>query len=672
MATEESETFIEWDEKRYATEIERFDDQHKHLFGLLNELYIVMNEGRSDEKVGEILEELEAYTEYHFGDEEEFMQDCGFAWDCSECFFNHREMHDQFAEKISELRQKHENGEYISMEMLMFARNWLDSHIAGLNQDQNYGEYYSEEVPDDYEYEPGTLRKDRKTETDPHVAGTKSQNATRFNDDADSQNVTESRTASATVASESVAAEQNRQTVADDRVQPQEQTVTLGTDITSGPSLSVPDESLGVWMEQLAQRHGKLPAVRIEEDGTFTPWSFEGVLDDARLVAAGFLQMGFEPGDRVGLHLSPRYEWSLLDGACYLAGVVSVPVPPLYRPERAAHVVADAGVDILITDTHVPPQLRDHVNTILQVESLPRGDISKLPGGDPSNLPGLDADPDDVASIVYRLGTTDHPNGCALTHRNIRAATEMLCSELPLKPEQTGTCLLPLAHMYQRIAAYALWDAGSAIAYMNPNELVPHLRAVEPEILVAVPAVYRQLYDELSSRLAETGGLRGALSSGVSQSYGTAKDKGNSVSFGLSLKHRFAERTVFPSIRNELGLGNLEHALTGTDSIDPEILRFFRGLGIPVSELYGTTELSGVASINRAGTHLAGTVGTPLPGTELALASDDEILVRGPNVIEGYWNDPTVWRQRLCEGWYHTGDLGTFDEDGALVIRGPK
>ncbi|APW98286.1 long-chain fatty acid--CoA ligase [Halobiforma lacisalsi AJ5] len=137
---------IEWDERRYSTEIDRFDEQHQNLFEILNELHQAMEEGHAEEKLGDTLRELEEYTEYHFNDEEEFMNDCGYAQDCANCFHNHQEMHDEFAQKVTELRKKHENGEYITMEVLEFARDWLDSHIAGEDQDQSYGEYYAQEV----------------------------------------------------------------------------------------------------------------------------------------------------------------------------------------------------------------------------------------------------------------------------------------------------------------------------------------------------------------------------------------------------------------------------------------------------------------------------------------------------------------------------------------------
>jgi len=143
---------IEWDDSRYSTSVGKVDEQHKRLFEILNDLHTAMEEGRAEEELGDILRELEDYTEYHFTDEEHMMKDCGYAQDCASCFHDHQDMHENFASKVSELREKHESGEYITMEVLEFARDWLDSHIAGDDQDQSYGDYVRREL-DDYSFE---------------------------------------------------------------------------------------------------------------------------------------------------------------------------------------------------------------------------------------------------------------------------------------------------------------------------------------------------------------------------------------------------------------------------------------------------------------------------------------------------------------------------------------
>ncbi len=262
MGTDSTGEFAEWDEERYSTNIERFDEQHKRLFGLLNDLHTAMNEGHSEEEVGDILRELERYTEYHFGDEEEFMQNCGYAMDCSDCFYNHREMHEEFAGKVQELREKHENGEYVTMEVLTVARDWLDAHIAAGDEDQNYADYFQSEVSDDYEYEPGQLYQDRTASEDP---------------------------------------------VPVDR-QPEDAGVRLDSDVYDGGSLSVPEGSVAAWFEDIVSDHGDRTAALVRDDGEFVERSFEEMAERAKAVAGGLLSTELRPGDRLAIRAQSQYE----------------------------------------------------------------------------------------------------------------------------------------------------------------------------------------------------------------------------------------------------------------------------------------------------------------------------------------------------------------------------
>lgn len=568
------------------------------------------------------------------------MQDCGYAMDCANCFYNHRDMHEQFAEKVSELREKHEAGKTISMEVLLFARDWLDSHIAGLNQDQNYSEYYEDKVGEEYEYEPGKLKSDRDSE-DPHKLD---------NDDHQSTDSTpESQTDDGSAAAGDTADARGG--------------VTIASEIYRGEDLSVPSEPTAVWLESTVDEYGDRTAtVELSDNGRETR-PFKELYRDAVAVAGGLLDAGLSPGDRVGIHAAASTEWTTVEMACHLAGFVSVPLSPLFDTDRARHVCQDAGLELLVTDSELPAGVAELVPETLPIDSLPTGRAD--------SLPGFETDPGDPATILYRVDTTEHPNGCAITHRNLRATIEMLDAALPLDPGATGTCFLPLAHPYQRVLTYHLWNTGGTVAYTRRDQLLDDLTAIEPSVLIGVPAVYERLHEEIEDRREESGGLTGSLASGVAESVGNAKTEGRGISTSLSLKHTIANRTVFANLREELGLGNIEYALTGTAAIDRELLDFFRGFDVPLSEIYGATELTGFATINRAGTYDVETVGGPLPGVEIALAEDDEVLVRGPNVIDGYWADPMTWREKLSDGWYRTGDLGAFEDD-ALVIEGPK
>ncbi|MFC7057130.1 bacteriohemerythrin [Halovenus salina] len=524
--------FIEWDDERYSTDIDRFDEQHQQLFGLLNELHVAMNRGESDDEIRRILVELERYTEYHFGDEEEFMQDCGFSMDCADCFYNHKEKHAEFAEKVTELRKKHQAGEYITMEVLMFVRDWLDSHIAGLNQDQNYSDYYEEEIPDDYEYSPGKLKKDREVE-----------------------------------AAHPEALQEDASMRSDD--------VSLATDIYGGESVSIPDGPMASWFEITTKSHSDRTAVQLPNQEETDAQSFGQFRERAREVAAGLLEQGLGPGDRVGIYAEPSYKWSVVDMACHLAGLVSVPVSTLYSEGRALHVIDDAGVDLLIAEPKLPVVLERRVDGVIPIENLP--------SAEPDNLPGFDRKESNVATIVYKLGTEKHPRGCALTNRNLLAAVQMLSERLPLAAGSVGTCFLPMAHIYQRVLAYYLWHARGSVAYMNPDVLDEQLPAVRPDVMAGVPQAYNRLYEDICDRMAELSGTKKLFANDgdVPRAYGKQMRAGKSASVGLSLKQRMAERTVFPSIREEFGLDELDYALTGTNSIDDDVIHFFWGWGSP-------------------------------------------------------------------------------------------
>jgi len=616
MGADGTETFIEWDEKRYSTEIERFDEQHKRLFTLLNDLYLAMEEGRSEQRVGDILRELERYTEYHFGDEEEFMQDCGFAMDCADCFFNHREMHEEFAAKVKELRQKHEEGEYITMEMLMFARDWLDSHIAGLDQDQSYGDYYADSVPDDYQYSPGALRADR---------------------DIPSKAVPEAETTDET----------------------QEEPVRLGTTTYEGHPVELPEETLATWFEQTVAGHTDRDAALIRKDETFESLSYEELRDRAQAVAGGLLEQELEPGDRVALHANSGLNWSVLDLACAYAGLVSVPLATMHSEERTRAILKDADVSLLVTDSVAPDGVPSTV-AVCQYDNLSRAK--------PDEYPGLEMDPDEIATIVYRVDREPDADGCLLTHRNLRAAIASLAETFPISAGGVGTCMLPLAHSYQRVMTYYLWERGGAVAYLDAETVLADLPAVNPTVLVGVPRLYEKLQDAFQERQSERGGLRQRFASGLASAVGAHKNTGESMSTTLSLKHRLAGKPAFSALREELGIDELDYAFTSTTATETDLHEFFLGIGIQLTELYGTTELTGIATANVQCSYPAETVGRPLPGITLALAEDGEILVRGPTVASGYASGSTNWQTRYRDGWLHTGDSGRITGDGTLEV----
>ncbi len=616
MGADGTETFIEWDNERYSTEIERFDEQHKRLFTLLNDLYLAMEEGQSEQRVGDTLRELERYTEYHFGDEEEFMQDCGFAMDCADCFFNHREMHEEFAAKVKELRQKHEDGEYITMEMLMFARDWLDSHIAGLDQDQSYSDYYTDAVPEDYEYTPGKLRADRKNTGEPIPEA---------------------------------------ETPKNEQAEP----VRLGTTTYEGGQVDVPEETLATWFERCVADHPDKDAAIVRTDETFTALTYTECREQAQALAGGLLECGVEPGDRVALHVESGFDWSLLDLACAYAGVVSVPLTKRHSSQRTYTILDDTDTALVVTDSTVPDGIPTDVD-VCRYEELSRNP--------PAEFPGLTRQPEEIATVVYRFDREPAADGCLLTNTNIRAAIASLAQTFPVSSGTVGTCMLPLAHIYQRVMTYYLWERGAAVAYLEPQSVLSDLPAINPTVLVGVPQLYKTIQDAFQERQSERGGLRQRFASGLASTIGAHKNTGDSMSTTLSLKHRLAGRPTFNALRDELGIGELEYAFTSTTETDTSLHEFFLGIGVHLTELYGTTELTGIAAANVHCSYPAETVGRPLPGVTLALSEEAEILARGPTVTAGYASGQFDWDKRYRSEWFHTGDIGQFTREGVLKL----
>ncbi|QLH84210.1 bacteriohemerythrin [Halosimplex pelagicum] len=615
MQARSDERFADWDDERYSTDIDRFDEQHRRLFGLLNDLHAAMDEGHSEEEIGDILRELERYTEYHFGDEEEFMQDCGYAMDCADCFYDHREMHEEFAARVAEFREKHENGEYVTMEVLTFLRDWLDAHIAALDEDQNYADYFESEVDGDYEYRPGALRQGR-------------------------------RAAASTDRGDERAATNGDATAADEALDPD-------GPVADGGPLDVPEGTVADWFESVAEAHGDRPAALVPTADGYAERTFDDLVDRAQRVAAGLLGSGFVPGDRVGIAAESRYEWSVVDLACQFAGLVSVPLYPSFTAEQTRRAAGSAGLSGVVTDGGPADDG--------SADGGVRVDIDDLPTAEPGNLPGLRADGREPATVVFDPAGSDQA-GHAFTHRALLAGAAALADDLPLAPGSTGTCFLPLAHVYQRVATYYLWSTGSAVAYAGSGGLVDDLAAVRPSVLVGTPAVYQRLYGALQDRIGSMNWMKRKVAGRVA-SYGRDRLDGG----GTPLKYAAADRLVYGPLREAFGLADLEYALCGAGRLDAHLLYLFAGFGLPVRNLFGTVGTAGVGALATPEASVDGAAGRPVGGTEIARSDGGELLVRGPVVTVGRPGaDETA---RRPDRWCRTGTDGRVGSDGTVYVE---
>ena len=417
--------------------------------------------------------------------------------------------------------------------------------------------------------------------------------------------------------------------------------------------------------------------------------------------AAGLITLGINPGDRVGLLSGNRPEWHIADLAILSIGAVTVPVYPTSSSPQVAYMLHDSGARVCFVDS------ADQLAKVL----LHRGDIpalERIVGLVP--LPGLDRDavvlevdrirddgrsllderpeavaeravaiaPDDIATLVYTSGTTGPPKGAVLTHGNLGWTVDAVEAMVGLSPDDRLLSYLPLSHIAERITSHIGQIAsGGETWFAQSLATVPDdLRACRPTIFFAVPRVWQKFHDAILDRIAESPRpVRFAIERylAVGRAALDARERGGELSTRDRRLHAALDRTIGAKLRRQLGLDRARVIVSSAAPIHPDLLRWFHSLGIPIAEVWGQTEDCGPATLNPPDAIRIGTVGRPLPGLEVRIAADDEILVRGGSVCSGYFGKPDATAALLDEdGWMSTGDLGTIDGDGYVTITGRK
>ncbi|MDR7387339.1 MAG: AMP-dependent synthetase/ligase, partial [Armatimonadota bacterium] len=287
------------------------------------------------------------------------------------------------------------------------------------------------------------------------------------------------------------------------------------------------------------------------------------------------------------------------------------------------------------------------------------------------------ASEDQVAILLYTSGTTGPPKGAMLTHRNLLWTAQALGEANALYPTDTALSFLPLSHIAERmLSVYLPLVWGYAVYFAESlDTLFQNLQEVRPTVLFAVPRLWEKLHSQLALHMREVDAFKRAAYEAalrVGRQYALARLAGEAVSPALRAAHALAELAVLRPLRRRLGLDRVRFAVSGAAPIAPEILEFYHALGVRIREVYGQTEGSGPTTIHQGDRIRLGTVGQPLPGVEVRIAPDGEILVRGPNVFAGYFKDPEATAQALRDGWLHSGDVGEMDEDGFLRITDRK
>ncbi|MFC7245856.1 AMP-dependent synthetase/ligase [Catellatospora aurea] len=409
-------------------------------------------------------------------------------------------------------------------------------------------------------------------------------------------------------------------------------------------------------------------------------------------LARGLVAAGVQPGDRVALMSRTRFEWTLIDYAIWACGAVTVPIYETSSTEQVQWILADSGAVGCFTETPAhTATVREAAPTLARLWQIDGGDLSTLvTRGESVDAAEIDVrrksgSADDPATIVYTSGTTGRPKGCVLTHRNMLSDIGNAIPALDIlfrpRPERDGSqegastvLFLPLAHAFARLLQIGVVQGRVRTSHTpDVKNLVDDLGAFKPTFLLSVPRVFEKVYN--SARQKAHAGGKGAIfdkAEAVAIAYSQALETPGGPGLSLRIKHTVFDKLVYGKLRAALG-GRCHSAISGGAPLGERLGHFFRGVGLNVLEGYGLTETSPAITFNRAGSQKIGTVGQPLPGVTIAIADDGEILARGEVIFPGYWNNPAATAEAIdADGWFHTGDLGSLDDDGFLRITGRK
>jgi long-chain acyl-CoA synthetase len=457
--------------------------------------------------------------------------------------------------------------------------------------------------------------------------------------------------------------------------------------------------------------HAGHAAVRYKRDGAWHEVTYAQLAEKVDELALGLIALGLQPGERICILANTRPEWSYIDMAATSAGLVVVPIYQTNSPEECLWVISDSGACAIVCEDEEQlakiaairdkvPDLRTIIvmdppepgagangssagdrgaDAIASLQAIP---LAELPERGRSRSPQELSDrraavrPEDPFTFIYTSGTTGPPKGCVLSHGNYRAIIDMLKGARAIQGDEVAYLYLPLAHSYALLIQLATFDLGSTLAYYggDTKQIVPELLEVKPTYLPSVPRVFEKIYTLANGAIEakppeEQARAREAIKLGVKVR--EMMLSGEEVPEDMRAAFEQADEELFKPVRAIFG-GNVRQATSGAAPIAREILEFFLACGVPVLEGYGMTETATAATFSTPEAHRFGTVGRALPGVELKIADDGEILIKGANIFGGYHNRADASFGAVVDGWLHTGDLGSIDDDGYLSITGRK
>jgi long-chain acyl-CoA synthetase len=408
-------------------------------------------------------------------------------------------------------------------------------------------------------------------------------------------------------------------------------------------------------------------------------------LAEVTALAKGLVTAGIQPGDRVALMAKTRYEWTLTDFAIWFAGAVTVPIYETSSAEQVQWIMSDSGAVAVVVETaaHAATvaEVRDSLPALREVWTIDAGAIEEI------SLAGSGV-PDEeitrrrrtlsassIATIIYTSGTTGRPKGCELTHSNfidLSANAAEKLAEIVRVPGASTLLFLPLAHVFARFIQVLCVTSRARMGHTaDVKNLLEDLAVFRPTFVLSVPRVFEKIYNSSEAKAAAGGkGKIFQQAAATAIAYSQALDAGG-PSLLLRLRHAILDRLVYSKLRAALG-GQVAWAVSGGAPLGPRLGHFFRGIGVTILEGWGLTETTAPATVNIPEKIKIGTVGPPLPGVAIRVADDGELLVKGNNVLVGYYNNQAATDAAIKDGWFHTGDIGEIDDDGFVRITGRK
>lgn len=447
---------------------------------------------------------------------------------------------------------------------------------------------------------------------------------------------------------------------------------------------------------QGAMKHAKPDALNHRGRDGWVHIAAEEFVGRVKAVALGLAELGIKPGERVGLLSENRPEWSITDLAILSNGAVNVPIYTTQAIDQIRFILEDAGVRTLFISgrkvfkhakraleglealKHIVFFDKDAAEGIDGAKSLEsieaRGSEFDLANPNAFEKLVQSGEPDDLATIIYTSGTTGEPKGVMLSHDNFVSNIMSVSATLPISSQDVSLSVLPLSHIFERTVFYIFCWTGVSVYYCASFDQVgDHLREVRPTVMTAVPRLFEKVYHKIVKKGSEAKGWKRKVferALKVGQQYARLKERGDGIPLQLQVEQAVANRLVFSKWRAGVG-GRLRYFVSGGAPLSPALSYTFLAAGIPILQGYGMTETC-IVSANRPDDNQVGSVGKPFPGIAVRIASDGEILIKGPNVMRGYYNRPEATADQMSDGWFATGDVGRIDERDHLYITDRK